>query len=255
MEGGILGGFLILDSIFFLPQKKPISPIIYDAAGEILSIHPNEEDDYCLPVSLKEIPPDFLARLIQFEDQRFFSHWGVDPWAVIRSLKQLIANGKVISGASTITMQVARLLTPKTPRTILQKLKEMFRSFQLEWHFSKDEILEMYLTLAPYGGNRRSITLGAQYYFQKPLNKTNLIEQLILISIPQSPNRYCPVKHFLRTRERIQKLGERFHAKGLITQEALDRISQYQMPSTPFVFPRLAPHLAFDKNYRGGYLL
>ena len=108
-------------------------------------------------MTVADVDPRFLAMLIAYEDKRFRSHHGIDPLALLRAAWQAIRNGRIVSGGSTLTMQVARLLEPRPARRFSDKLAEMMRAVQLERQLSKDEILNLYLTLAPYGGNIEGI--------------------------------------------------------------------------------------------------
>ncbi len=152
---GILGLILIilfLDKLFPLPELKPCSKVIYASNGSMLTAYLSKDDKWRMKVHLNEVSPDLIKSIIEKEDSWFYWHFGINPISVIRAAYQNIAHGKRISGASTITMQVARMLQP-AQRTYTNKFVEMLRAVQLELHFSKDEILELYLTLLPYGGN------------------------------------------------------------------------------------------------------
>src|SRR4029077_17565236 len=129
--------------------------------------------------------------LLAYEDKRFESHWGVDPVAVIRVMGALVEQGHGVSGASTLTMQTARLLEPR-PRNLLSKFIEIGRAFQLETRYSKDQILAMYLTLAPYGGNLSGIRAASRFYFDKEPAQLSDGEAALLVALPQSPERFRP---------------------------------------------------------------
>ncbi len=139
-------------------------------------------------VNLAHISPRYIDMLIAYEDQRFFAHSGVDGLALARAAVQAMRGGRVISGGSTLTMQVARLLEPRR-RTVSAKLIEMLRAWQLEIRFSKPEILQLYLTLAPMGGNLEGIEAASQLYFNKPAASLSLADAATLIALPQSPTR------------------------------------------------------------------
>src|SRR5690606_8641558 len=114
-----------------------------------------------------DVDPRYLDMLIAYEDKRFRSHVGVDPWALMRAAWQLVAHREIVSGASTITMQVARLIEPRSERTLPAKLRQMVRAIQLERMMSKDDILSLYLSLAPYGGNLEGVRAASLAYFGK----------------------------------------------------------------------------------------
>src|SRR5690242_5084702 len=173
--GAVLGfvilaaaGLITLDRLFppDLSHLHDLSQLVEDRDGAVLRAFIAADGSWRLPVEAKDVDPRFRRMLLAYEDKRFESHWGVDPFALTRALGQLIAHGHVVSGASTLTMQTARLLEPR-PRTLLSKFIEMGRAFQLEERFSKDQILSMYLTLAPYGGNLSGVRAATRFYFDK----------------------------------------------------------------------------------------
>src|SRR5678816_2210517 len=142
--------FFILNWIFPLPDKIEYSPIITDSKGEVINAFLTKDQKWRMKTELNEISPLLRKTIIAKEDKYFYSHPGVNPFAVVRASFKNIFRMRRTSGASTITMQVARALEPRK-RNIGNKMIEMFRAFQLEWKYSKDEILQMYLNLVPYG--------------------------------------------------------------------------------------------------------
>ena len=132
--------------------------------------------------------------LIAAEDRRFDRHPGVDPLAALRALIQLAISGRVVSGASTLTMQVARLLEPH-PRSLSAKLGEMAKALALERRLSKDEVLGLYLTLAPFGGNLEGVRAASLAYFGKEPARLSAAEAALLVAIPRSPERLRPDRH------------------------------------------------------------
>ncbi|MBI1782991.1 MAG: transglycosylase domain-containing protein, partial [Sphingobacteriales bacterium] len=144
--------FLVLNLLFPLPDKIEYSTIITDNKGEVIHAFLTKDEKWRMKTELDEISPLLKKTIVEKEDRYFYYHPGVNLVAVIRALGKNIFRMKRTSGASTITMQVAKLLEP-SKRTYGAKLVEMFRAFQLEWKYSKDEILQLYLNLVPYGGN------------------------------------------------------------------------------------------------------
>jgi penicillin-binding protein 1C len=145
-----------------------------------------------LPATVKDVDPRYIDLLIAYEDKRFRSHHGVDLFAVGRAAVQLLTSGRIVSGASTLTMQVARLLEPRTERTMLAKLRQAVRAVQLEQKLTKDEILTLYLGLAPYGGNVEGTRAASLAYFGKEPKRLTLAERALLVAIPQSPEQRRP---------------------------------------------------------------
>ena len=182
-----------LDALFppDLSRACRASAVVLDRNGAWLRALPVETGRWRLRADLDRTDPSFLKRVVAVEDARFWIHPGVDPAAVVRAATATLTTGRATSGASTLTMQTARLLEPR-PRTIPSKLIEMVRALQLEARFSKREILALYLTLAPYGGNLEGVRAASLAYFgHEPESLTNG-EQALLIALPQSPEARRP---------------------------------------------------------------
>ncbi|MBN1398011.1 MAG: penicillin-binding protein 1C [Bacteroidetes bacterium] len=211
-----------------LPQPKPCSLVVKDRKGEFLSAYLARDGVWRIKTRAHEIPSRLKDILILKEDKYFFYHPGVNPIAVMRALVQNISAGKTVSGASTITMQVARLLEPKT-RTIVNKCIEMFRAIQLEIRYSKMEILEMYLSTIPLGGNIEGLESAAMLYYQTPLERLNIAHLFDLIIIPNNPNHFRPDKHPERLYLERIKQSDKYIKKGILTKE--DSITIFQTPA------------------------
>ena len=141
-----------------------------------------------LPVDAKtDVDPGYLKLLLAYEDRRFHSHRGVDPLALGRAALQLATRGHIVSGGSTITMQLARLMEPRRERSVYAKLRQMVRAIQIERQLSKDEILDLYLALAPFGGNLEGVRAASIAYFGKEPKRLSLAEAALLVALPQSP--------------------------------------------------------------------
>jgi penicillin-binding protein 1C len=162
------------------------STMVVDRDGRLLRPYTNEEGRWRLPATRENIDPRFLNLLFAYEDKRFLSHPGVDLLSLARAVGQIFANGRPVSGASTLTMQVARLLEPRE-RTFAAKLRQIARALEIERKLSKDEILALYFSLAPYGGNLEGIRAASLAYFGKEPRRLNLAESALLVALPQSP--------------------------------------------------------------------
>jgi penicillin-binding protein 1C len=182
-----LSSVILLDLLFPLPKLKPYSKVVYAKDNSLLSAYLSQDDKWRMRTRLDEVSPELKKAILEKEDSWFYWHLGVNSVSVIRALSQNIFSGKRISGASTITMQVARLLEPGS-RTYLNKFFEMLRAFQLELHYSKDDILEMYLSHLPYGGNIEGVKSASYIYFNRPPNKLSLSQAITLAVIPNDPN-------------------------------------------------------------------
>ena len=183
-----LAALITLDLVFPPPIEKARSRsmIVTDVNGIPLRAFPTEDGRWRFRANVDRTDPLFLNALIEVEDERFYSHWGVDFLAVVRAAGQAVGNGRIVSGASTITMQTARLLEPR-PRNFGSKFIEMLRAFQLERRLSKDEILELYLTMTPYGGNLEGLRAASWAYFGREPDRLTDEQIALLLALPQSP--------------------------------------------------------------------
>lgn len=170
-----------------LYEGKPTSRAIYDTHGKLLRLTLSPDEKYRLRVSIRDIAPVMQKATLLYEDRYFYKHYGVNPPALFEAAWTTYIERSAIVGASTITMQLAKLQSGLYTRSITGKLLQIFRALQLEWHYSKDEILEAYLNLAPYGGNIEGIDSASLIYFNKHADQLTLHEALTLAVIPQSP--------------------------------------------------------------------
>ena len=177
-----------LDVLFPPPIERARSGslIVTDTNGIPLRAFPTEDGRWRIRADLENTDPLFIEALIGIEDERFYSHWGVDPLAVVRAAGQAATRGRIVSGASTITMQTARMLEPR-PRNLGSKFIEMLRAFQLERRLSKNEILELYLTLTPYGGNIEGLRAASWAYYGREPDRLTDEQIALLLALPQSP--------------------------------------------------------------------
>lgn len=253
--------FLILDALYPLNLdmlNKQKSRILYDRNGEILNMQINDDQIWRFYASADEIPPRLKQSAIYFEDRYFYYHFGVNPASILRAAtynftqnftKKSEGNVERV-GASTITMQVARMMRPKQ-RSYKNKIIEIFNAFQLEWHFSKDEILGMYFNLAPYGGNIEGVKTAAYFYFKKDLRELSNAQIALLSVIPKNPN-----KNRLDRRSNINALKNRLISQlregGVISQSEYERAIAEPFSPRRYAAPNYAPHyalLAFS-NYK-----
>ncbi len=183
---------------FFVP-KPPLlegvsfSPLVLDRNGRLLRLGLSEDEKYRIFTPLKNIAPEMVQATLLYEDRKFYQHSGVNFGALLRAFHSSYLGGGRRMGASTITMQTARLLYGLDTNSIPGKLRQIERAFALERHYSKDEILEAYLNLAPYGGNLEGCGAAARVYFHKGAASLNLSETLALVSVPQNPARRNPM--------------------------------------------------------------
>ena len=211
--------------------------------GSILRAFLSKDGMWRIPMRHHDVEPRYKDFLIAYEDKRYWSHFGVDPIAVLRASGQLISSGRIISGASTITMQVARLLEPR-PRTLGSKLIEMARAIQLELVFSKEEILSMYFSLAPFGGNVEGATAASLIYFNKLPARLTIAEAALLVALPQSPTVSRPDRNPGKAILARNKVLERLLAEGSISERELKEAKDETIDGYRHPFPFIAPHLS-----------
>ena len=188
-----------------LGEGLAFSTLVVDRDGRLLRPYTTLDGRWRLPAGREQVDPRFLQLLLAYEDKRFGAHRGVDPLALGRAFTQLLGHGRIISGASTITMQVARLLEPRTERSLTAKLRQMVRALELEVTLSKDEILALYLSLAPYGGNLEGVRAASLAFFGKEPRRLTLGEAAMLVALPQSPEQRRPTAP--RTRRAMRATG------------------------------------------------
>jgi penicillin-binding protein 1C len=160
-----------------LTQARQVSTSIVDRNGKLLRAYAMADGRWRLPVDASTaVDPTYLKLLLGYEDRRFRSHAGVDPLALGRAAMQLVTRGHIVSGGSTITMQLARLMEPRRERSVYAKLRQMVRALEIERQLTKDQILNLYLALAPYGGNLEGIRAASIAYFGKEPKRLSLAE-------------------------------------------------------------------------------
>lgn len=219
------------------------SPVALDRSGAWLRALPVEDGRWRVRADLKRTDPSFLKRLVAVEDERFRWHWGVDPVAVVRAAAGNARAGRTLSGGSTITMQTARLLEPR-PRTLAAKLIEMVRAVQLEARLSKDEILALYLTLAPYGGNLEGVRAASLSWFGHEPESLTAGEQALLIALPQSPEARRPDRRPSAARAGRDAVLARMQQAGVIDSFQATEASSEPLPTARAPFPGIAWHAA-----------
>ncbi len=229
-------------------SRLAASPCVTDAAGNPLLLRVSAAGDWRLPAPLAEISPWLRGATIAAEDGRFYAHGGVDLAAACRAAVQNAGAGRVVSGASTITMQLCRMLEP-APRSVAAKVYQAFRAWQLEARMSKDEILAAYLNLAPYGGNIRGAEAAARLYFGKAAADLSLGEAALLAGLPQSPARYRPDRHPAAARDRRAVVLARMRSRGMIDAEQ-EAAAQLEPIPTARHTPPPAPHAAWTALQR-----
>ena len=217
---------------------------VVDRSGHLLRAYATGEGRWRLPATVADVDPRFFDMLFAFEDKRFRAHHGVDPLALARAVFQLAASGRIRSGASTLTMQVARLLEPRGSRSLLAKLRQMVRALEIERALTKDEVLSLYLDLAPYGGNIEGIRAASLVYFGKEPRRLSLAEAALLVALPQSPEARRPDRSIEAARKARNRVLDQFAALGSVPMDEIVLAKAEPVPPGRGPMPMLAPHAA-----------
>ncbi|MCF6300164.1 MAG: transglycosylase domain-containing protein, partial [Proteobacteria bacterium] len=228
-------------------SQRSFAQVVVDKDGLPLRAFPDSQGVWRYPVQLSEISPLYLEALINYEDRYFYRHFGVNPLAVIRALGQWIKSGELVSGASTLTMQVARILKPHK-KSFTGKFGQMFRALQLEWHYSKSEILTFYINYAPFGGVLEGVQAASYAYFGKLASDLSYSEAALLAVLPQAPSRFRPDRHPQRAQNARNKLLTRLLAFDVWTKQVIREAKQEPVwaafNSRPIIAPLLTRRLS-----------
>ncbi|SRR5579871_508902 len=246
--------FVLLNWIFPLPDKIEYSTIVTDNKGEVIHAFLTKDQQWRMKTELNEISPLLRKTLIAKEDKYFYHHVGINPIAVFKSLFKNIFHMKRMSGASTITMQVARALEPKR-RTYMNKFVEMFRALQLESRYSKDEILQMYLNLVPYGSNIQGVKSASILYFKKNPDHLSLAEITALSIIPNRPSSLVIGKNNMQIIFERNKWLRKFAADKVFTVKEIEDALNEPLIATRGTIPTFIPHLAYKLKKQGGDII
>jgi penicillin-binding protein 1C len=239
----VLSLFFLVSLIAPLPPLKPYSLVVEDRNGSMLQAFRAGDGIWRLRTPPDEIPGRLKEILIRREDRWFYYHPGVNPFAIVRALMQNARSGRRLSGASTLTMQIARMLEPKE-RTYLNKAIEVFRALQLEMKYSKEELLEIYLSMAPLGGNVEGLKSAALLYYQTPLERLNIAQLFDLILVPGDPNGLQPDKNGGRLLAERKRQASRWIREGVLTPGDSMIIGRTPAATVRKAPPRSAPHFA-----------
>lgn len=227
-----------------LPDASTQSVEVVDRNGNLLRAFAARDGRWRLPVSLDKVDPEFVRMLVAYEDRRFWRHGGVDPLAMVRAAWQMLRHGRIVSGGSTITMQLARLLEPRSERSLRVKLRQMARALQIERRLDKHQILELYLTHAPYGGNIEGVRAASLAWFGKEPKSLNLAQGALLVALPQSPERRRPDRYRENAKAARDQVLARMAEGGFIAPGEVARASAVPVRARRLALPAFAPHLA-----------
>lgn len=244
LAGAILliwGLVVAADRLWPLPLKE-VNParVVVDEQGTPLWRFADSEGIWRYPVTIEEVSPRYLEALIQYEDRWFWDHPGVNPFSVLRAAWQDLTSGRVVSGGSTLTMQVARLLDPH-PRTFGGKIRQLWRALQLEWHLSKRDILTLYLNRAPFGGTLQGVGAASWAYLGKSPAHLSYSEAALLAVLPQAPSRLRPDRWPGRAEAARNKVLARMETQGVWSAKQVRESREEPVWLAPRQMPQLAP--------------
>ena len=222
----------------------PTSSVVLDRSGRLLRAFTVDGGRWRLPLDLHDVDPRFVAMLLAVEDRRFYDHAGVDPLALLRAATQLVIHGRIVSGGSTISMQLARLLEGGPTRAPAGKLRQVRGALALERAADKAQLLAAYLTVAPYGGNLEGLRAGSLAWFGKEPKRLSAAEAAFLVALPQAPEARRPDRDPVAARRARDRVLARAAALHLIDAETAASARRESVPTVRRPFPMLAPHLA-----------
>jgi len=212
--GALILVLLVLDRAYPPPPLDPAyARVVLDMKGRPLRAFSDTSGVWRYPVTLAQVSPRYIEALLGYEDRHFWRHPGVNPVAMVRGVWQWLRYGRAVSGGSTLTMQVARLIEPYH-RSVPGKLRQMARALQLEWHYDKRTLLTVYLNRAPFGGNLEGVQAASFAYLGKSAAKLTHAEAALLAVLPQAPSRYRPDRHPDRARAARDKVMQRLVKQG-----------------------------------------
>ncbi|PKF63541.1 penicillin-binding protein 1C [Psychromonas sp. psych-6C06] len=230
-----------------IPDKhRDFATVVLDDDGVPLRAFSDKNGVWRYQVSLQDVSPDYLEALINYEDRYFYQHPGVNPVSFLRAAWQYLYHQRIVSGGSTLTMQVARLLHPHD-RSLSGKLQQVLRALQLEWQLSKAQILTLYINYAPFGGTLEGVQAASYQYFRKLVSDIRPAEAVLLAVLPQAPSRYRPDRHPKRATQARNKVISRLASQDIWSEQKASQVKQEPVvvwePEQPFVAPLLARRL------------
>ncbi|SEO57658.1 penicillin-binding protein 1C [Salinihabitans flavidus] len=233
-----------VDATDLPPLLAETSVEVRDRNGQLLRAYQVESGLWRLDTAPHQVDKRYLDMLIAYEDKRFRSHAGVDPRALLRAAGQALVNGQIVSGGSTLTMQVARLLEDGSTGQWSGKLRQMRVALALERRLSKDDILSLYLTHAPFGGNLEGLRAATLAWFGKEPTRLTTAEAALLIALPQSPAARRPDREPVHAQSARDRVVHRLQISGTVTGDAAQGAISTPLPQRRRPFPALAPHLS-----------
>ncbi|RWH73953.1 MAG: penicillin-binding protein 1C [Mesorhizobium sp.] len=227
-----------------LPAALTVSTEVQDRDGQLLRAFATPDGYWRLSTRLDQVDRQFVDMLVTYEDKRFWDHPGVDVLALARAAGQFLTNGRIVSGGSTLSMQLARLAEPRDSRSLGSKIKQLLRALQIERRLTKREILERYLTLAPYGGNLEGVRAASLAYFGKEPKRLTVSEAALLVALPQLPEKRRPDRNLAIAHAARDRVLMRMVSSGLLGEREAARAALDEVSAIRRTLPALAAHAA-----------
>ncbi|MBO9098765.1 penicillin-binding protein 1C [Rhizobium sp. L58/93] len=239
-------GLEAADKAYPPPLEKAMvtSAEVLDSDGQLLRAFATPQGRWRLKTTAADVDPQFVRMLVAYEDRRFYEHHGVDIVAMGRAALQFVTHGRIVSGASTLSMQVARLIEPRPERTFGAKLLQLARAIQIERRLSKTEILDLYLTHAPYGGNLEGIRAASLAYFGKEPRRLTVAQSALLVALPQLPEKRRPDRHLQAAEAARKRVLTRMAVAEIVGDSEAGRAEFSPIPARRLQLPAYAAHLA-----------
>ncbi|MET3856940.1 penicillin-binding protein 1C [Rhizobium sp. OAE497] len=246
VAGAVLLGLDAADKAYPPPIDRAgqVSAEVLDADGQLLRAFATPEGRWRLKTDVSDVDPQFLRMLVAYEDRRFYDHHGIDALAIGRAALQLVTNGRIVSGASTLSMQVARLIEPRSGRSLSAKLLQVARAIQIERRLSKEQILDIYLTHAPYGGNLEGVRAASLAYFGKEPKRLTVAQAALLVALPQLPEKRRPDRNLAAAEAARKRVLERVAVIDAVGDGEAERAEATLVPARRMQLPALAAHVA-----------
>jgi penicillin-binding protein 1C len=244
--GALALGLDALDKAYPPPLDTAgqVSAEVLDADGQLLRAFATPEGRWRLKTDVSDVDPQFLRMLVAYEDRRFYDHRGIDALAIGRAALQLATSGRIVSGASTLSMQVARLIEPRSGRSLSAKLLQVVRAIQIERRLSKEQILNLYLTHAPYGGNLEGVRAASLAYFGKEPKRLTVAQAALLVALPQLPEKRRPDRNLAAAEAARKRVLERVAVADAVGDGEAGRAEATLVPARRMQLPALAAHVA-----------
>ena len=228
--------------------QDPYATVLFDREGQVMGMKVADDGQMRFE-EVQDLPPRYVISVLVFEDRYFLAHQGVNWWALCRALVQNIQAGHVVSGGSTLSMQVVRLALGNPPCTVPEKIREIFLTLRMEQSYSKKQILEMYASHAPFGGNVVGIRAAALKYLNRRPEQLSWAEAALLAVLPNAPALLYPGKNNTLLKQKRDGLLAKLYREGVMSEDSYHLALAEPLPEKKFDIPTVAPHL-LAKAYR-----